>query len=652
MADPKIDDLYKEFSGQTVPNNQGTVDVDSLHREFSGGSAPPAAAPVPVPAPVVEPSHDGPPKNSLGDFIKGSVSGTIDKTKQAVAESSGQFSSGITDVLNNRPASGYSKMLLGAVSLPFAPYAGAMNQMGEMIDQNMGVPGKEINPGTGKEIEPNNASIGDRFKFVSGFGLPISKLGGIANAARPINKAIGLLVKDAGVDNLAQGIARLEANPRLSPVDVFPGVLKSAQELTQIEGSHQNTLTNFISNRAKGAKEEVSNIFNDSMGNTVNVVDKLKELKDNAKATGRNLINPAIAQSKPVDVSPVLDYLQTKIKPGVNSIISAGEALPDAPTIKRLKEIQGQFFNGKSQLTDPQRLHDLQSALRVEGQSLMSSSVGSERQKGFQIMQLRNKIVDAIDAASDKAPVAGIAGPYKSALRAYADDKSIDAAFHNGTKVLGTSSLEDRPEFLAEAMKNMSQHELEAFKQGSRVALDKQINGMRNIKGLKGTEVPQIEFNKQKLGMLFGKDEVNTWEKRLNDERDMADSATKLYQGSQTAQRLTSKEQFKLPEKKDNGVSSLVKLGTAVAAEAGNLYSGSSIPGLGLATVGALNVAGKAKHRFVDMPMAMKKNSDYVNMLTSTGADRDQVIQILKQFLPQPKQSLLQNVQTRLPIAP
>lgn len=159
---------------------------------------------------------------------------------------------------------------------------------------------------------------------------------------------------------------------------------------------------------------------------------------------------------------------------------------------------------------------------------------------------------------------------------------------------------------------------------------------------MSGESLARSDFNKEKLEILFGKDEAKKLIQSLEDERRIADTHNKVVEGSQTAMRMASKDQFKLPEKTD-GLKSLIGPAAAEALNLGSMYlSGGSIPGAGIAAYGAMKGATSVKDA-IALKLAKEHQMRYAKyaMPTEAGA-RQELIQALEAVAAQPpKQSIV-----------
>ena len=209
------------------------------------------------------------------------------------------------------------------------------------------------------------------------------------------------------------------------------------------------------------------------MGNTCKCsLSKLRDLKTSAANVGKSQIEPAVNNSGPVDLSGVIQNIDSKLKPGVNSVMTMGQPLPFTEVKKELAQVRGNLTDNKSIRTDPKDLHVFQSNLRARADDLLNSADGKDRQIGYALMDARNQIVDAIDKASPQAKdVNGnMSGTYKPALSKFRDEKQIEDAFIKGTQIGSNrpGQWDDRPEFWEDWISKASKQELEAAKEGAR----------------------------------------------------------------------------------------------------------------------------------------------------------------------------------------
>lgn len=524
---------------------------------------------------------------------------------------------GVGETFAGKPASGVGKAGLGLLSTLVSPVTGASK---ELI-------AKPVTELTG------NKKAGEIAELALTSGLPIVKAGKATIAALPKNRALSTLVESIGPENAGAVAKAMRENPRLTPADLSPKVKQDVQSLFVNDGPHINYLADRVAQRAEGAKGAVEGAMDASLGSTVNAVDKVNELKQNIRDVGSQKIQPAIDKAGPVDVAPVVKSIDDVLKPGINSVISNETQLASPEVNKQLELIRQYLTDDKSMRSDPAQLHQIQSALRSKAEAMLSSSSGQDRQIGNALMKVRNGIVDAIDSSTT--------GGYKKALSDYRDEFHVQDAFEHGHDAIITNSkaINNRPEFFKEWVKKASPEELDAAREGARIAIDTQINGFKHA-ARRGTDVGEVEFNRQRIEALFGKQEADKLFSTLKHEREIADTNNKIVQGSQTAMRNSSKAAFEMPTKGDVGRNLL----PAAIVEGASIL-GSGTPGVGTAVYMGMKGATAAKDA-IATKLAKEHNARYSNYAMPTeGAARDELIAALEAVANKPaKKSLVRKL--------
>lgn len=555
------------------------------------------------------------------EAIKATPGNILNDSIENFKNAGGMIGKGGSELLSNKPASGVGNIGLGVVSgIGAIPGAFLKNLVEKPVTELTG-----------------NPDIGERAGVVAGVGLPIIPAAKAITAAIPKNKALRTLVESIGQDNLPNVVQQMKENPRLTPADLSPRVKQDTQNLFVTEGPHQNYLANVVEQRLNTAKNAVENAMDKSLGTVTNPADKLAELKQNIRDVGASKINPAVTGAKPVDLSDTIKYIDQRLKPGINSVVDTSGGLPSTEVNKQLGQIRSLLTNDKVVRTDAKTLHNLQSVMRGEAEGLIKNG-GQDARVGNAIMGVRNQIVDAIDSASG--------GKYKPALSEYRDEYHIQDAYRHGHDEIlrNGKELEDRPEFYQKYLNKLSPEELQAEREGARIAYDTQVNGFKHA-ARRGTDIGEVEFNKDRAEALFGKAKADEMFKTFKDERAIADTNNKLVQGSQTAMRMASKQAFALPTASDM-TKSLIP---PAALEVGSAMAGGTpiIPSL---VYGGLKGAGLAKDK-IALALTNEHNAKYAKYaLPTEGPDRDALIQQLDAIANRPpKQSLLSRVSRLIP---
>lgn len=550
------------------------------------------------------------PREGISSIPMNAIGATYDAAKSGVL----QAGSGIGDILTNNPATGFGKIGSGLASVAASPVAGIEQLTGDVTGS------KDIADRAGLV-----ASAVPVTAMTSAFKTGLNATTGVQSAGEAFRK----LVEDIGPSNATKVAKEMEANPRITPADLSPSVRQGVQRLyANVEGPHVNHIGSVVDQRLKTAAADLEQHMNANLGSAVDPVKKLEELKQNIRNIGTTKISPAIANSKPVDLSSTVAKIDEVLNPGVSSAISNDTILADPELEGTLKSLRKYLTDDKSVRVDPEQLNRLQSAFRKKAENLQSTK--PELAKA--IFQVRNNMVDAIDKASG--------GKYKPALNNYRDEYHIQDAFEHGHDAIikNSKALGDRPEYFEKWVKDAKPEEVQAAKEGARIAYDTQMNAFKHA-ARRGTDIGDVEFNKRRMTALFGEAEADKMFKTFEDAKKIADTNNKLVQGSQSRIQNAQNTYFEPhnPSKASNPLSTAVNVGLPIAGEIGSQFlggpggvgAGATIAGLTALKVGA-HYAGKAKDSIIKK-LEDERNLSYSKYaLPTQGPDRDQLIQALK----------------------
>lgn len=664
------EDLIKEFGSKSKESSTPTVETPyhDLIKEFGGGAveaAPPVQAPTtPITPTVVRPPISGvsPEEsariNALPVNVDTSVSPSSafgrDMQKLPIAVGRGiqnfpseynkdveqankDFGQGFVDISQGKAATGAGEVVLGAIKQIAARSAATtvLRKTQELLTNLTG-----------------NKEFGERATDVMTSGLPIAKAAKFTVKSVPVNRAFATIVDSIGSENLDKTISILKSNPRLTIMDVSPEVQIITQGLASKPGKSRDVLNSAVAERTATAKGAVTDAYNETMGAPVNVLEKLDAMKAKARETGATAINPVVEAAGPADITDVIKHID-------NAISSSGmvekrtlEALKkgESPSLP-LSENQSQLFNVRERLRGDwkdrdqmfldvrgeQGAHNIQKDLRARAQALLDSPEPSNRLLGGKLMGIRNRIVEAIDKQTG--------GKYKEGLGKYADDMDVQDAFKSGTEIFRNrpSVVEDRPEYLAKWLKTAKEDEILAKREGARVAVDNQLRGFKSA-ARKGTDIPEIEFNAEKMKLLFGEEETKSMLQKLQHERMIADTNNKLFQNSQTAMRLQGAEATAVrPPYKPNFSNYL-----PMALEAGTAYaSGGNVMGAGLLAGYGYEGARKLMNK-AGQALDHRTNTNIAELASATGEARENLIKALETIAAQQGKSVTQKVQNKI----
>jgi len=620
----EFDDLIKQYtkdgksSSKTttsaVPNGE-YADIINQYVKTKDEPKVVGAAPTGYNAATGETSYNKPSEVAIGSHTPSIVKDTAVNAARAVG--TGLFNagveagSGLREALSGQPASGIGK-------IGMAP----LTAIGALTSDPLSSVAGDI---TGS---PNIAARAGALPLP----LPVVGAGKALNVARPANKAFKNLVESIGPENAGAVAAEMRTNPRLTPADLSPSVLQDAQNLFTKEGKHIDYMSNTIQGSRDTANAAVNAAMDTSLGGRVNPVAKLDELKTNIVNAGKQAIEPALVKTKPVDLSPVVKHIDNILKPGVMQIIENPEnLLPYNRVQQTLQKWRDFMTNDKLVLTDPNELNKLQSGIRRQAEGLLKTGDAEAKATGHALYSLRNEIINAIGKAgpqtTDKAGNA--ISEYRLGLSKYRDENDVADAFRHGHDAIikNGRGLEDNPEFFKQWVDNASDLEKEAAKQGAGIAIRTAMNAYRSPvtnPTSKAQQMAQIDFNRQRIEALFGKEDAGRLFKTLDQERAIAERGVKIAEGSQTAMRARRAAKFEMPTASDLGKGLIPP---AIMETAGS-FAGA--PGLASGTYAVARTAAFVKDKIANA-MQREHNLQYAKYaLPTEGPSREQLIRQLE----------------------
>lgn len=527
------------------------------------GIGPPQPGPVKYPAPpqkrMLERVHEA---IDPARIIPAWASRTVEAIGESARGSSDVVKQGLTDVTEGRPATGAGRVILGTAGVGLSPLTGTVKSTVE--DPLTAITG---NPDFGSKAA---------LMFPVNVGGPTVRTA--VHNIHPTTRAADEVARIAGPENVPGMLDRLRSNPRLRPIDTNDQLRMSGQGLIASPGSPEasRVLTENMRASAAGARDAVRGTYDDALGAPPNLFEELERMKNKAKSIGQANIAPPLIASKPVDTSSTIADIDKVLNPAPVKM-TPGTTITPTPLQQKLVEVRQRLASGdKEVLTDADRLHDIQSDLRREAEDLLASSSGADRTMGHQLMDYRNKLVDNIDAS---------APGYKKGLKKYKDQKDIERAFDFGRDVLkNTDDVKTDPSFLKNWVnsKDRTPEELAAARLGARQAIEAKMGRIKQSAldpGRSGTDVPQIEFNKQKLEHLFGKEQTEKMFKHLQDERDIALTNNRGLGNSKTAETQAYQKRLE-PRDISQPHSQLPFWAAGLGSIAGGLTSSPTVGGL------------------------------------------------------------------------
>jgi hypothetical protein len=536
---------------------------------------------------------------------------------------------GLGEALSGKPASGIGKVGMGALSVAGSPWEAASSVASDL---------------TGNETFGNKVGLG-----ITG-AVPVA--GGINAVAKklPKNRALSELVDKitSGGRNqqaLVDTVNAMKADPRIGPADTSPAVRSMTQKLFTTEGDvAKNYLYETSKARVSKLGDDVTAAFDEAAGTPVNVVNKLNELSASAKKAGSDIINPAITGAGPVNISKSVDAIDEVLKPGIWKSLEAESTLPTGAIKTELKDIRAMLANKKEMQTDAETLHKFQYKLRERASDLLKSTVGSEKELGRALMNVRNNVVNDIDAVSPKIKIMkdGVeteVGQYKHGLNTFREEKDLAEAFREGYKN-SAKGMEKDPAFTKKWFDELTDYEKEAAREGKRLSISHAMGRSENP-SLAGTKSAKSDFDRQELEIFFGEEGTEKLLRDLSNTRRIKDTDQKITEGSQTQMRAAGDSAISLPVKDDTQPINKYALPLAITASEAMTgatgMAGLAMGGMALAAKGA-----SAASHAIKTKVAKERNAQIARYaLPTEGPSRDELIKALEARIPGPKQSLL-----------
>lgn len=490
----------------------------------------------------------------------------------------------------------------------------------------------------------------------------------IADKVAPTTRSTNALVKAIGPENVPEAVNMLKSNPRLTLADVSDPVRLRTQGL-MAGGTPdvQDFISKAVKDRAASRLEATNTAFTRAMGPSPDVTVMVEGLKERARDVGRNAIQPALENAKPVDVSPVIAAINEKLKPGINPLLDPGSKLPLSAEQEALARVKQQLIAPTGEtLFDAKRLHEVQSNIGDQAFQYSKSPDPKDRLLGAQLRTVNEKLIDQIDQAAGPVPLAagharigleggtkyvdvpegraGLeklndpdflkenaqpanVGAYRAGRAKFKDAKDISEAFESGFDTLKNRSglsgaLEDSPQAFRNWMKDATPEEIVARRLGTRADIDQKINSVKNG-ALAGQNITSIPYNQEKLTALFGDKEADRLIRVMQDAKREADTNAAIHAGSKTAE--TTKAAKDIEVRKVGGGNPLQYV-APVAAEL--LGQGAGLPGVGFAA----SLAAKGVHMGAQKLGQMQDIATNMQMAKSalaTGRARQETINAL-----------------------
>lgn len=534
--------------------------------------------------------HEAIDPSTVVPAIMSDVAGNVRDNALAGATMAGR---GVSEIAEGKSATGAGDLALGAASVPLSLVTGPIKSGQNALSSLTG-----------------NPDFADKSALMFPVNIGGPALRTAAHNVHPTTKAADFIAEKIGPDAMPEVLARLRSNPRLRPIDVNDQLRMSGQGLVASPESPMasKVLTQSMRDSAAGARDAVKGTYNETMGPPPNLFDQVEKLKTDAQNVGKTKIQPPLDAAKPIDTTGVIADMDKAIKPGLQAVVP-GEPKFQSRLQAELSEWKAELTDGASLLTDPNKLHTVQSEMRRRAEELSMNP--DTRRLGRQLYDYRAKLVDAIDKS---------APGYKKGLESYRDQKDIEEAFRFGRDVLkNTDDLKTDPSYLAQWVKHKDRtpEELEAARLGARQAIEAKMGSIKQS-GLdparSGTDVPQVEFNRAKLEHLFGKENTDKMFAHLRDERDIALTNNRGLGNSKTEETRAAAAELR-PRDISQPHSNLPFWAAGMGTIAGGLTSSPTIGGL--VGTGLMGIRGaKSGYDWLARRGEISRNTSLADILT------------------------------------
>lgn len=464
---------------------------------------------------------------------------------------------------------------------------------------------------TGGDTEAAADAAWDAGQVGGAVGLGIPLIAGLPSMLRNVrtataDRAANRMIDDALAETgeSRQGIAaQMARNPDLMPLDVNPSLLNRAQGIAAQPGAGQATMTGALRRRVDESAATVRNAIEGTLGAPPDAAVLLGGINDRARAVGGQF-DQLWPTARPADVNPAVAAIDDQLRPGWQY---SNTLTPEETALVALRErLTGQ---GGEMLTGASALHQMQSTLGRTIQNLFNGS-GADVNMAQALMPVREAIRDSIDAATN--------GAYRPIQSQYADVMDTQRALEQGMRILdnprsGPAGLQARPEMWREWIAGLSEPEREAARLGALLRIDNEIGAARNATR-SGMAVPEVEFNRERLALLFSPEEVNALHQQMTDLRQMLSNTNAILGNSQTAQRQLAQQATGVREVGGSGIG---LGGLALGAAGASNY----VPNMGLMPAAALATAAGTR-RAVDSfrrSTDLARNAAAARQLTQQG---------------------------------
>jgi hypothetical protein len=328
----------------------------------------------------------------------------------------------------------------------------------------------------------------------------------------------------------------------LTLADKNPNTLGIMDFTKNHPGPGRTQVTNYLDQRDKMSLSRLNTDVDEVVGKG-SYYDTMQSMIASRKGRANEHYTKAYSQQIPVNDN-LVSILRTPAgkKALKDSYKLAGNERMNLPKVRftdegKLVTEQG----GRIVAIDTRHLDFIKKSLDNEiGKMLNHASGKSGSSNTRAVIELKNQLLDLMDEVNPD---------YKTARNIFAGDKSIENAMESGRTILS----EKFPEHVRDMVKAMSESEKTAYRMGAMNEIRDKFGGfvegatVTNMAGNKTYNLLKNNKGVQSIRETFpkgrsGTKQFNSFMKKIGDEMDMKRAHSQVMAGSQTAERLATKE--------------------------------------------------------------------------------------------------------------
>lgn len=440
-------------------------------------------------------SYAANPMVTTGANIIGGVLGT----GAAMTAAPGLFGVGGAGLLPSSVASGLTGAAIGGVdagvrSGNFSPTFGSPMARGAIAGGLFGT----LAPGAGKLIG-------------AGINAASNALANVTPAARNVAGVLG----DIGMSVQDSRNALTRMGPQAALADIDPALTTEAGGLASMGGAPTSILRGAMRARAAQADNRVSAAIDQSLGPKPDLTAAKEAIYHDAQTSAAPYYNAARASAGPMDVTPILNDINSQLENAVG-----GEAAV-------LNKARAYLTGANGPKTDPSALLKVRQALDDDLESLQRNGSIDGTSAGQSAFRAASNVRGQIDDVLKTDP--NIAQGDAN----FAYHMQLKDAMDEGTQLF-TKGV--RPEDFQRTLANSTPEQIDAYRQGARVAIGDALEASRRGE-LSGAQsmFGRASANRAKLDALFpGTDDVFDM---IHGETAMRATEHDVAQNSRTAER-------------------------------------------------------------------------------------------------------------------